>query len=159
MSLIAFHQRFVTEATCVAYLAEKRWQGEPVCPKCGWRGAYSGRARHLFKCQRCQKQFTVRTGTIFEGSRLPLRIWFLAIYLVTLHRRGASSIQIAQRLDITQKSAWRLLHSLRSVLQANREVSPQPNQRLAPLTTNLSFDQVLDRIVEAVDAQNTTWMS
>lgn len=149
MSLIAFHQQFVTEELCVAYLAEKRWPGEPVCPKCGRRGAYSGRVRYLFKCRHCQKQFTVRTGTIFEDSRLPLRKWFLAIYLVTLYRRGASSIQIAGRLDITQKSAWRLLHSLRSVLQPG----PHLNQRLAPLQTDLTFDQILERVVQTVDAK------
>ena len=65
------------------------------------------------RCKRCDKSFTVRNGTIFENSRLPLRTWIYAIYLLQTARKGVSSLQLSKELDITQKSAWFMLHRLR----------------------------------------------
>lgn len=146
LELTAFHQRFVTEGTCVDYLAEVRWRGNPTCPSCG-RGAYACRARYLFKCTGCSRQFTVRTGTIFENSRLPLRKWFLAIYFTTQYRRGISSIQLAQRLDITQKSAWHMLKAVRSELVEASDLQSHA-QRLPLVRTDLSFEDIVRKLVD-----------
>ena len=87
-----------------------------VCPLCGSsRKIYRIRRNHGYKCSDCQKQFSVRKGTIFEESRLPLRKWFVAIWLVTSNRKGISSCQLAREIGVTQKTAWFMLGRLREV--------------------------------------------
>ncbi|HVQ44591.1 MAG TPA: IS1595 family transposase [Candidatus Saccharimonadia bacterium] len=113
LNLIAFYNRFPNEDACHAYLAESRWHGEPICPHCGCLDVYTLKSRRIFKCTACMKQFSARIGTIFEESRLPLQKWFLAIYLLTSHKKGVSSIQMSKHLGITQKSAWFLLQRIR----------------------------------------------
>lgn len=112
-NLLAFYQRFASEDACIDYLEEKQWHGQPVCPHCGSVTVYRCNSRRIFKCKDCTKQFSARIGTIFEESRLPLQKWFLAIWLLTSHKKGVSSIQIAKHLGITQKSAWHMLHRIR----------------------------------------------
>src|ERR1700722_1032392 len=116
LSLINLSERFPDEDTCIDYLVEKRWHGKPICMHCGSYAVYVCKSRRLFKCKDCSKQFTVRIGTIFEESRLPLRKWFLATYLLTSHKKGVSSIQMAKHLQITQKSSWFLLHRIRQAM-------------------------------------------
>ncbi len=146
-TIISFAQQFVSERLCFDYLEDIRWQGEPVCPNCGHTGAYSLNLRRVYKCknQACQKQFTVRVNTIFEQSRLPLRKWFLAIYWLTAHKKGMSSLQAAQKLDITQKTAWNLIQRLRFVLdQQDTTAKKQP-----PLSTELSFEEIMQKVIRA----------
>src|SRR6185436_8844309 len=71
----------------------------------------------LWKCKSCRKQFTVRMGTIYEESKLPLRKWLMAIHLMTSSKKGVSSHQIARELGITQKSAWFLNHRIREAMK------------------------------------------
>lgn len=107
---------FDTESKCVDYLAKLRWNGKPECPYCGHSHAYElnvkGRGKR-WKCSSCRKQFSVRVGTIFEDSKIALRKWFFAIYLITAHKKGISSHQLARDLKITQKTAWFILHRVR----------------------------------------------
>jgi transposase-like protein len=107
---------FNTEEKCVDYLAKVRWNGQPQCQYCGHEECYvlnvKGRGKR-WKCKECKKQFSVRVGTIFEESKLSLRKWFIAIYLVTAHKKGISSHQLARDLKITQKAAWFVLHRIR----------------------------------------------
>jgi transposase-like protein len=107
---------FKDEATCRAYLEQKRWQGTPACHHCGSLRVY--RTNRGFKCAEklCGKKFTVTTGTVYENTKLPLRIWFAAIYLCTSSRKGISSLQASRQLGITQKSAWFLNHRIREML-------------------------------------------
>lgn len=70
----------------------------------------------LYRCVECDKQFRVTTGTIMQNSNLPLRKWFLAIHLITVSKKGISSVQLAKHLGITQKSAWNLAHKIRECL-------------------------------------------
>ena len=74
--------------------------------------------RHGHRCNTCRKDFTVRHGTIFENSRLPLKSWLYAIYLLQTSRKGISSLQLSKELGITQKSAWFMLHRLREACNA-----------------------------------------
>lgn len=105
---------FDTEEKCIQYLAQLRWNDKPQCPYCAYQKVYElkGKTRR-WKCGSCRKQFGVRVGTIFEDSKIPLRKWFFAIYLITAHKKGLSSHQLAKDLKITQKTAWFLLQRVR----------------------------------------------
>ena len=76
---------------------------------------YNVNRDHIYKCADCKKQFSVRKGTIFEESRLPLRKWYAASWLVTSNRKGISSCQLAREIGVTQKTAWFILGRLREV--------------------------------------------
>jgi len=124
MSLFAFQQQFPDEASCLTYLEEQRWGKDGVnryCPHCGSLRSYKFADGKLFKCGDCRKKFTVKVGTMFSDSHVPLQKWFYAIYLNTSLKKGISSIQLAKYLDITQKTAWFMLQRIRySVEQAGR---------------------------------------
>ena len=104
---------FPDEDTAIAHLREVRWPDGLACVHCGSRERlYDLRAgRH--KCGDCGGKFTVRHRTVFEDSKLGLRVWFKAILLMSSRKRGISSRQLARDLDITQKTAWFVLHRLR----------------------------------------------
>lgn len=108
---------FKDESTCRAHLELKRWNGTPACHHCGSIRVY--RTNRGFKCAEklCGKKFTVTTGTVYENTKIPLRIWFAGIYLCTSSRKGISSLQASRQLGITQKSAWFLNHRIREMLR------------------------------------------
>ncbi len=126
INLIDFFNRFSTEQVCRDYLEKARWDDEIACPKCGVIGnIYKYKDGKLFKCGACRKQFTVRVGTIFEDSKIPLQKWFLAIYLATSLKKGISSIQLSKYIGITQKSAWFMLHRIRHAIESGNFDKPQ----------------------------------
>jgi len=116
-TLIQLLDTFKDEATCIAYLEQQRWGGTPACPFCGVVDPY--RTNRGFKCRdkACHKKFTVKVGTIYENSKIPLRTWFAAVYLCTSSKKGISSLQLSRQLGITQKSAWFVLHRIREMLK------------------------------------------
>lgn len=75
-----------------------------------------------YKCGGCRRHFSVRIGTIFQDSRLPLRTWFLALYLACNSSKGISSVQLARQIGVTQKTAWHMLHRIREVV---KEAAPE----------------------------------
>lgn len=103
--------------SCREYLELIRWNGEPRCPQCGYTDSYrlktKGVFKGLYKCSNCRERFTVTVGTMFEGSHISLRKWFIAIYIFSSHKKGISSHQLAKDLGITQKSAWFMLGRIR----------------------------------------------
>ena len=116
LSAFEFFEQFPDEQSAIDYLEEERWPDGPLCPRCG-----SDKTRHLKKqnrhvCNPCNKPFSVRTGSIFQNSRIPLRKWIYAMYLMQISRKGVSSAQLARELGITQKSAWFMLHRLREAM-------------------------------------------
>jgi transposase-like protein len=122
-SVIELLDYFKDEKTCIAFYEQIRWNGSPVCPHCGsCKTPY--RTAKGFKCSEklCHKKFTVKVGTIFQQSHIPLRTWFAAIYLQTAHKKGISSLQLGRDLHITQKTAWYLLHRIREMLRAKEPV-------------------------------------
>lgn len=108
---------FKKEETCVKYYENLRWSGKPVCPHCSAEKPY--KTTRGWKCSNseCHKKFTVKVGTIFENSKIPFRTWFASIYLATSSKKGISSVQLAEQLGITQKTAWFVLHRIREMLK------------------------------------------
>ncbi len=108
------------DKSCREYLEKMRWNGEPICPHCGSqnKGHYKlktkGEFNGLYKCADCRERFTVTVGTLFEGSHISLRKWFIGMYIFSSHKKGISSIQLSKDLGITQKSAWFMLGRLRN---------------------------------------------
>ena len=116
-SLIQVLDFFKEESTCIQYLAENRWADAPSCPHCGNVGAYVTNRGFKCKAKECQKKFTVTTGTVLENTKIDLRLWFATIYLATAHKKGISSHQLSRDLNITQKTAWFLLHRVREMFR------------------------------------------
>jgi transposase-like protein len=119
-SLLQVLDFFKEESTCVSYLANSRWGDTPTCPHCGNIGAYITNRGYKCKAKECAKKFTVITGTIFENSKISLRTWYAAMYLCTAHKKGISSLQLSRDLNLTQKTAWFVLHRIREMLNSNQ---------------------------------------
>ena len=112
-------KKFSDEKTCRDFLIQQRWNGVPECPKCGSIKAYNIDNGKRFKCanNKCYYKFTVTIGTVFEASNIPLTTWFPALYLISAHKKGISSCQLARDLGVTQKTAWFMLHRIRESLR------------------------------------------
>ena len=118
LSEAEFDELYGTEGRCHAELARLRWPDGFACPDCGGQGhcVVKRDARQLFQCNACRKQTSVKAGTIFASSKLPLRLWFKAMYLVTQSKKGISSIELGRRLGVTQTTAWTMKHKLAQVM-------------------------------------------
>lgn len=121
-----FNDYFKDERTCYEFLEKERWGEQAVCPHCGTAKApYKVKPRGQFKdipsyrCSErdCDLPFTVRTGSIFEGSKIELRKWFQAAYEITTSKKGISSMELATRIGVSQKTAWLMNHKIRTMLQ------------------------------------------
>lgn len=114
-NLIQLFDYFKDDQICRDYLETIRWNGQIVCPykDCGCEKVFKYSNGKVYKCSACKKQFSVRVGTIFEDSKISLKKWFAAIYLITAHKKGISSLQLHRDLGVTQKTAWFMLHRVR----------------------------------------------
>jgi transposase-like protein len=116
------------ENSCREYLENIAWNGEPVCPHCGSKSKehYKINVKHefkgLYKCKDCRERFTVTVGTMFEGSHVPLRKWFIAMYIFNSHKKGISSLQLHRDLGVTQKTAWFMLHRIRETFSNEPDI-------------------------------------
>jgi len=99
-------------------LEKRRWNGNIISPYYKTSKVYKCK-NNLYKCKNTRKLFNVRTGTLFENSHIPLKKWFVAIYLVTLHKKGISSNQLAKDLKVTRKTAWFVLQRIRKCFNIN----------------------------------------
>lgn len=109
---------FADEMTCIKFVASLRWEnGEPICPKCNSTENYFLKTRKVWKCKDCKKQYSVKVGTIFEGSPIALDKWLMAIWMIANCKNGVSSYEIHREIGITQKSAWFVLHRIRKAMQ------------------------------------------
>lgn len=112
-SLFDLMDAFPDEQSCIDHLRAIRWRNGEFCPHCGGTKIYTFSDRKTFKCGDCRDRFSIKVGTIFEGTKLTLRKWFMAIWMITNHPKGIASTTLAKDLKITQKSAWFVLHRLR----------------------------------------------
>lgn len=117
-SLIEFLDFFKDEETCTRYFRAMRFRDGEYCAHCGHKHVYEMKGGR-FRCAKCKKDFTLKTNTIFGESKLPIRKWFIAIYLLTTNTKGISSVQLAKHVGVTQKTAWFMDHRIREVMQQN----------------------------------------
>ena len=109
---------FHDEAAAFKFVEDRVWPTGPVCPHCACVeriGKLEGKSTRMgvYKCYNCRKPFTVRVGTIFEDSHIPLKLWLQAIFLIASSKKGISSNQLHRTLGVTLKSAWFLSHRIR----------------------------------------------
>jgi ribosomal protein L37AE/L43A len=112
----AFEQQYGTEEQCRAIVIESRWPDGFECPACGGRAHSLVKTRGLFQCSTCRRQTSPIAGTIFAVTKLPLRIWFRAMYHMTQTKQGISSIELGRRLGVSQPTAWKIKHKLKQVM-------------------------------------------
>jgi transposase-like protein len=117
-SLIEVIRYFSDPDVCIEFIASLRWLNGVVCPHCESQNVGFLKTRRIWKCRECRKQFSVKTGTIFEESPIKLDKWLMAIWLVVNCKNGISSYEIARDLKVTQKSAWFMLHRVRLALKS-----------------------------------------
>jgi len=115
-TLQEFDQWFPSDAACIEYLQRVRWADGFRCPLCGGASAWRT-ARGQFRCAKCQRQTSPTAGTIFEGTRKPLRTWFLAMCYVTSQKHGVSALGLQHVLGLgSYQTAWAWLHKLRRAM-------------------------------------------
>ncbi len=126
VSLPEFFLRYGTEAQCEAAMAELRWPDGFRCPRCASAAHYvvGHGARKLFQCQACRHQTSLTAGTVMDSTKLPLRTWFLAIFLVSQDKTGLSSLALMRQLGTSYRTAWLIHHKLMATM-AGRD-SQQP---------------------------------
>jgi transposase-like protein len=108
---------FSDEQVCIDTVAKLRWPNGPVCPACEKKEHYYLKSQRRWKCKECGRQFSVKLGTIFEDSPIPLDKWLAALWMLVNCKNGISSYEVGRALGLTQKSAWFVLHRLRLALQ------------------------------------------
>ncbi|MEO9021059.1 MAG: IS1595 family transposase [Ginsengibacter sp.] len=117
-------KRFPDDKTAREYFEQLRWNGTPVCPYCACDKSYKLSKEGQYKCgnRKCHKKYSVLVGTVFQSSHIPLNIWFAAMYLISSHKKGIASHQIAKDLNLTQKTAWFMLHRIRLMAKEKEKV-------------------------------------
>jgi transposase-like protein len=128
LNLATLSHLFADEDAARDFIESRLWPNGPVCPHCGCTEAYTLTAKPeskkpvrkgVYKCKECRKQFSVRIGTIFEESKIPLCKWLMALHLLTSSKKGMSSLQISREVGITPKSAWFLTHRIREAMRTD----------------------------------------
>ena len=123
--------QFNDEAAAYAFVEERVWGTHRPCPHCGVvdkSGALKGKTNRagLYNCYACRKPFTVKIGTIFEGSHIAMRDWLVAIHLMASSKKGISANQLHRTLGITLKSAWFMAHRIREAMKRNDDLFTPP---------------------------------
>lgn len=113
ISLLQLFQLYPDQESAREYLEQRRWPDGVCCPQCTSKERITARANGYYRCNGCKLDFTVRTGTVFERSHIPLHKWLYAMYLLVTSRKGVSSLQLSKEISVTQKSAWFMLQRLR----------------------------------------------
>lgn len=124
-NLIEATQYFSDKQRCIDYLTKIRWNGNATCTHCKHDKIYELKgATKRYKCASCRKQFSATKGSIFENSPVSLQKWFVAIYLMTSHKKGISSLQLSKDISVTQKTAWFMLQRIRFALETHTFSAP-----------------------------------
>lgn len=140
IDLFSFGQKFSKEEDCLRYLAGLRWPDGVICPQCGSIKVYEYKDGRLYKCANkgCAMQFTAKVHTIFADSHIPLAKWFFAAYLLASVGPSLTSVELAKRLRITQKTAWKMMQRFKQAA-----------------ATNIDFEGSMKQIISAATAQST----
>jgi len=116
---------FADPDVCVEFVAKMRWPDGPVCPRCEGREYSYLTTRRVWKCKSCKRQYSVKVGSIFEDSAVPLDKWLAAIWLIANSKNGISSHELARAIGVSQKSGWFMLHRIRLAMQAGSFDKPR----------------------------------
>lgn len=112
-SILELFETFPDEQSCINHLEHLRWDGYIVSPFDPTSKVYKCKD-NKYRCKNTGKYFNVKTNTLFDNTKVPLRKWFAAIWLVTSHKKGISSLQLSRDIDVTQKTAWFMLQRIRN---------------------------------------------
>lgn len=123
LSLRRFLERYGSEAKCERALMAARWPDGFVCPKCGARKCSQFRrgAQLLLQCRSCRRQTSLTAGTPMAATKLPLKVWYLALYLLTQSKNGIAALELTRHLGVCYRSAWRIKHKLMEVMCKREE--------------------------------------
>ena len=124
MSLSAFMAHYGTEEQCQQALFAWRWPQGFVCPSCGHTKACALKVRRLLQCAACRHQWSLSSDTIFASTKLPLRVWFLAMFLLTQAKNGLSALELSRQLGISYNSTWLMKHKLMQVMKEREATKP-----------------------------------
>ena len=132
-TLMTIAKQIKSEAEAYAYMESMRWPNGPICPHCGsvekhyFLTPKSGAARktrtgslterRVWKCKTCRKQFSVTTGTVFHGSKIPLQTWLMVVYEMCANKNGIAAREIARKYDVAPKTAWFMTQRLREAMK------------------------------------------
>ena len=131
-NLVDLKAAFMDEQIAIDRFRAIRWRDGAFCPHCNSEMVYHFSDNRTHKCSDCRKRFSIKVGTIFEDSKIPLKKWFIAIWILTKHREGISSVKLAREIRVTQKTAWFMLQRLRYSAQTKSFGKP---------LRNLSYEQ------------------
>jgi len=124
MSLNAFMAQYATEEQCQQALFKWRWPHGFVCPRCRHNKACVLSSRRLLQCAACRHQCSLTSDTIFAGTKLPLRSWFLGMFLLTQAKNGLSALALSRQLGLSYNSSWLMKHKLLQVMKERESSKP-----------------------------------
>jgi transposase-like protein len=129
MKSVLSDKHFHNEEAAYVFVEKRLWPNGPICPHCGGVERISkmgGKSTRIgaYKCYQCRKPFTVKVGTIFEASHVPMRHWLQAIFLMSSSKKGISSNQLHRTLGCTLKTAWFISHRIREAMRVNGLMMP-----------------------------------
>lgn len=119
-TLSEFTSFFNNEEICRNYFENIRFKNGDYCPHCAHSKIFRFSDGKRHRCKKCHKDFTIKTGTLFGESKIPLQKWFIAIYLLTTFKKGISSIELAKHVGVSQKTAWFMDHRIREALKQGK---------------------------------------
>jgi transposase-like protein len=132
-TLADLYHTFSDNQVALDHFKAIRWRNGEFCPYCGHDKVYTLKANR-YQCAQCRNTFSILVGTVFENTKLPLKVWFGAMWLITNHPKGIASTTLAKDLGVTQKTAWFVLHRLRHVARTQSFNTP-------PMTGKVEIDE------------------
>ena len=136
-NMMAFEKRFSSDRACLDYVAQLRWGVKTTCPYCKCEKLWPRPAG--FECSQCKRQTRVLVGTLFEGTHLPLIVWFRAIWWVAVQKNGASALGLQRLLGLSYKTTWAMLHKIRSAM-----VNPERSKLFGTIEVDETYIGAID---------------
>ena len=157
LSEALFLALYGNEEQCRSLVVAWRWQEGFRCPKCGGQEHCIVGPRRLFQCNACRRQTSPMAGTIFNSTKLPLTVWFRAMYLVTQTKQGISSIELGRRLGVTQTTAWKIKTKLAEVMRAVGEKKSSPAASRWTMPISAASARAASMVVVAPARSPSSW--